>query len=179
MTVWRAAMHSPQVSVQLRIEGVQSGAQYYGPLVKRYALRMLRVLKLEAAELSLLVCDDRVMRRINRTYRGIDKPTDVLAFALREGMPMAGSIDALGDIVIAWPTARRQARATGWSSEREVCLLVAHGLLHLLGFDHATRPTERRMMARAHLLMAAALPPSAKVDKPVSRSRRPVRSKRK
>jgi probable rRNA maturation factor len=138
---------------------------------------MLRVLKLEAAELSLLVCDDRVMRRINRSYRGIDRPTDVLAFALREGMPMAGAIDALGDIVIAWPTARRQARSSGWSSEREVCLLVAHGLLHLLGFDHATRPTERRMMARAHLLMAAALPPSAKVDKAVRGVRKAARLK--
>jgi probable rRNA maturation factor len=172
-------MHSPRVSVQLRIEGARSGAQYYAPLVKRYALRMLRVLKLQAAELSLLVCDDRVMRRINRTYRGIDKPTDVLAFALREGMPMAGQGDALGDIVIAWPTARRQARASGWSSEREVCLLVAHGLLHLLGFDHATRPTERRMMARAHMLMAAALPPSTKVDNASQRTRKPLRKKRK
>ena len=104
--------------------------------------------------------------RIDKAYRGIDRPTDVLAFALREGMPMAGEVDALGDIVVAWPTARRQARAHGWSPEREVCLLVAHGLLHLLGFDHATRPTERRMMARAHMLMAAALPPSAMVDKP-------------
>src|ERR1700712_1092112 len=170
-------MHPPQVSVQLRIEGAPSGARVYGPLIKRYALRMLRVLKLEAAELSLLVCDDRVMRRINRTYRGIDKATDVLAFALREGMPMArakelGEIDALGDIVIAWPTARRQAKTSGWSSEREICLLVAHGLLHLLGFDHADRPTERRMMARAHMLMAAALQPSAKVDKAVGGQRR-------
>jgi len=166
-------MHPPPVSVQLSIEGAARGAGVYGPLVKAYALRMLRVLKLEAAELSLLVCDDRVMRRINRTYRGFDKPTDVLAFALREGMPMAraGEIDALGDIVIAWPTARRQAKAHGWSSEREICLLVAHGLLHLLGFDHADRPTERRMMARAHMLMAAALQPSAKVDKAVGRVR--------
>jgi probable rRNA maturation factor len=165
-------MHSPLVSVQLRIEGAPIGAKYYGPLVKRYATRMLRALKLEAAELSVLVCDDRVMRRLNKTYRGIDRSTDVLAFALREGMAMAGTVDALGDIVIAWPTARRQARANGISSEREVCLLVAHGLLHLLGFDHATRTTERRMMARAHLLMATALPRSAKVDKPSTKRRR-------
>jgi len=153
------------VSVQLRREGAQSAALDYGALIKRYAQRMLRALHLESAELSLVVCDDRVMRRINRAYRGIDKPTDVLAFALREGMPMVGADDALGDIVIAWPTTRRQAQAHGWSAERETCLLVAHGLLHLLGFDHADRPAERRMMARAHMLMAAALPPSAKVDK--------------
>ena len=172
-------MHCPQVSVQLRIEGAPSGARRYGPLVKRYALRMLRALKLEAAELSLLVCDDRVMRRINRTYRGYDKSTDVLAFALREGMPMAqaSQIDALGDIVVAWPTAQRQAKRHAWSSEREICLLVAHGLLHLLGFDHADRTTERRMMARAHMLMAVALQPSAKVDNARARRRR-ARSKK-
>lgn len=173
MTGLHATMHSSPVSVQLRIEGAQTEARYYGPLVKRYAVRMLRALKLQAAELSLLVCDDRVMRRINKQFRGIDRPTDVLAFALREGMPMAGAgADALGDIVVAWPTALRQARAHGVSGDREVCLLVAHGLLHLLGFDHATRPTERRMMARAHMLMAAALNPSAKVDKPSAAARK-------
>ena len=163
--------------VHLRIEGARRGAERYGPLVRRYAQRMLRALTLEAAELSLLVCDDRVMRRINREHRAIDKPTDVLAFAMGEGMPMV-NISAhapLGDIVIAWPTAQRQAREHGWSAEREVCLLTAHGLLHLLGFDHATRKTERRMMARTHLLMSAALPPASAVDKVRQRPRKRVR----
>ena len=161
--------------VHLRIEGARRGAEQYGPLVRRYAQRMLRALTLEAAELSLLVCDDRVMRRINREHRGIDRPTDVLAFAMGEGMPMASMLVTLGDIVVAWPTARRQAREHGWSAEREVCLLTAHGLLHLLGFDHATRKTERRMMARTHLLMSAALPPAPSVDnlRQVARSKRP------
>jgi probable rRNA maturation factor len=151
--------------VHLRIEGAGRGAEHYGPLVRRYAKRMLRALTLEAAELSLLVCDDRVMRRINREHRAIDRPTDVLAFAMAEGMPMVSVHAPLGDIVVAWPTAQRQAREHGWSAEREVCLLTAHGLLHLLGFDHATRKTERRMMARTHLLMCAALPPTSSVDK--------------
>ena len=165
------------MSVYLRIEGAKQGAQRFGPLVRRYATRMLRALELEAADLSLVVCDDRVMRRINREHRAIDRTTDVLAFAMNEGMPMPNVVQALGDIVIAWPTARRQAREHGWSVEREVCLLVGHGLLHLLGFDHASRTTERRMMARTHLLMATALPRSERktrktmVEKPVVHAR--------
>jgi probable rRNA maturation factor len=157
----RAAM-----TVQLRIEGKGNGLTAPARLLRGYALRMLRALELDGAELSLLVCDDLVMRRINREHRRIDKPTDVLAFAMREGPAMISVADPLGDIVIAWPTARRQAREHGWSAEREVCLLLAHGLLHLLGFDHVTRTEERRMMARAHLLMAAALNLRPKVDKP-------------
>jgi probable rRNA maturation factor len=119
------------------------------------------------------------MRRINREHRAIDRPTDVLAFAMNEGMPMKSMVHALGDIVIAWPTARRQALEHGWSVEREICLLVAHGLLHLLGFDHATKPTERRMMARTHLLMATALSRRSQVEKPESRAlSRPARSQK-
>jgi len=163
------------MSVQLRIEGARRGAVYYGPLVRRYAQRMLRALTLQAADLSLLVCDDRVMHRLNLEHRGIDRPTDVLAFAMSEGMPMISARAPLGDIVIAWPTAERQAREHGWSAEREVCLLVAHGLLHLLGFDHATRKTERRMMARTHLLMSTALPRMSAVDKLRRSARRRVR----
>jgi len=158
------------MSVYLRLEGAGKGADALGPLVRRYAQRMLRALQLSHCDLSLVVCDDRVMRRINREHRSIDRPTDVLAFAMREGMPMKSAIDSLGDIVIAWPTVRRQARAHGWTSELEACLLLAHGLLHLLGFDHADRTSERRMMARTHLLMAAALPRKRSVDKTKTRA---------
>jgi probable rRNA maturation factor len=160
--------------VHVRAEGASRDLAPLARLTRRYALRMLRALTLDDAELSLLVCDDRVMRRINREYRKIDRTTDVLAFAMREGRPMVSVTDALGDIVIAWPTARKQARSHGWSGEREVCLLLAHGMLHLLGFDHVTRVEERRMMARAHLLMAAALRPDRRVDKPArARPERP------
>jgi probable rRNA maturation factor len=143
--------------VRLRVEGAVPEADTASTLMRRYGIRMLRALTLDEAELSLLVCDDRVMRRLNRKHRRIDRSTDVLAFAMDEGHPMVSVQRSLGDIVISWPTARRQARAHGWSAERELCLLLAHGMLHLLGFDHATRVAERRMMARAHMLMAAAL----------------------
>jgi probable rRNA maturation factor len=151
--------------VRLQIQGRSAGVQAAAALTRRFAKRMLSALALQDAELSLLLCDDRVMRRLNREHRDIDRPTDVLAFAMREGPVVISTQDMLGDVVISWPTTQRQARAHGESSERELCLLLAHGLLHLLGFDHATRRDERRMMARAHMLMAAALGGKRRVDK--------------
>lgn len=76
------------------------------------------------------------MRTLNRTYRGIDRPTDVLSFSMREGAFPRIQPDVLGDIVIAVPVALRQASAAGHDLHREVDLLLIHGLLHLLGYDH-------------------------------------------
>ncbi len=144
--------------VLVRYEGARdSEARAQCVRVARRARYMLRALHRDNAELSLLLCDDAVMRRLNREHRNQDKPTDVLSFALHEGQAVAGSELALGDVVIALPTARRQAKAHGWPEELEICLLLAHGVLHLLGYDHRSRAEERRMMARAHLLMAAGL----------------------
>jgi probable rRNA maturation factor len=161
-----------RMSVFVRIEGNLRGAEATLALLDRYAVGMLRALKLEAAELSLVLCDDRSMRKLNREHRGLDRPTDVLAFAMREGTQMIApqAQDLLGDIVISWQTARRQAKEHGCTVEREICLLLAHGLLHLLGFDHITRKQERRMMARTDLLMAAGLASSRVVDKPRRRT---------
>jgi probable rRNA maturation factor len=151
--------------VRLRIEGLSAGVEHASVLTRRFAKRMLSALQLQDAELSLLLCDDRVMRRLNREHRRIDRPTDVLAFAMREGPAIVSMQDSLGDVVISWPTTKRQARSNGQTPERELCLLLAHGLLHLLGFDHANKVDERRMMARAHMLMAAALKRNSRVDK--------------
>lgn len=155
------------MSVRIRVEGRSAAAEAGRNLVRRYALRMLRALGLEASELSILLCDDSVMRRLNREYRNIDRPTDVLAFAMREGPESFVSAldDLLGDVAISWPTAKRQARAHGWAPEQEVCMLLAHGLLHVLGFDHVTRAEDRRMRARTDLLMMAALRDRRFVDK--------------
>lgn len=118
---------------------------------------MLRALALDDAELSIMLCDDVVMRALNRRYRGYDRTTDVLAFALGEGrrMPVPGPL-ALGDIVISLPTAARNARIAHKPALAEISLLLAHGLLHLLGCDHRTATEDRRMRARTDLLLAAA-----------------------
>jgi probable rRNA maturation factor len=164
--------------VRIRAEGRSRAAQTGKRLVQRYAASMLRALRLESQELSILLCDDAVMRKLNRDYRKIDRPTDVLAFAMREEVASAQFVtsrgDLLGDVAISWPTATRQARERGWAPEREVCMLLAHGLLHVLGFDHATRGEDRRMRARTDLLMMAALGTSRAVDKSGGRRASPT-----
>lgn len=117
---------------------------------------MLASLGLHEAELSLLLCDDETIHALNRDYRHKDKPTDVLAFALREGPHAEHAGDALGDVVISIDTARRQADEHGRALITEVHFLLAHGLLHLLGFDHRNRTEERRMSARTDILRSAA-----------------------
>jgi probable rRNA maturation factor len=120
---------------------------------------MLRALELEDSELSILLCDDETIRELNRRYRAQDKPTDVLAFAMREGQPMElsdeGTESMLGDVVISLPTATRQARERGRPIVQEVTFLLAHGLLHLIGYDHLSRDEERRMSAMTDVLLAA------------------------
>lgn len=125
--------------------------------VRRRAERMLAALGIPDAELSVLLCDDSVLRRLNRQYRGEDRPTDVLAFAMREGEGGALGERVLGDVVISVETARRQARRGRRTISDEVTTLLAHGLLHLLGFDHRTEAEDRRMRARTDALRAAAV----------------------
>lgn len=90
-------------------------------------------------ELTLVFTDDDEIHTLNREHLGVDKPTDVLSFPLMEsgdaGIP---DIPHLGDIVISLDTASRQAAAAGHNLETEVAILAAHGLTHLLGFDHPT-----------------------------------------
>lgn len=124
--------------------------------VRRRAEAMLHALGISDAELSVLLCDDARIRELNRVYRARDRPTDVLAFAMREGQALPSPVAVLGDVVISVPTARTQAAAHGRKPLQEVTLLLAHGLLHLLGFDHRTAAEERRMRARTDLLIAAA-----------------------
>ena len=117
---------------------------------------MLRALSLSEAELSVMLCDDATIHALNRAHRRKNKPTDVLAFALREGKVLAGAEGLLGDVVISLDTARKQASDRGHPLWTEVTLLLAHGLLHLVGYDHRSDDEERRMNARADMLIAAA-----------------------
>ena len=134
------------------------------------ARRMLASLGLRDVELSVSLVDDATMRRLNRRYRGMDRPTDVLSFALREGEPgPASSPELLGDVVLAVATARRQAAARGVSLLCELTTLLAHGLLHLLGQDHATTAGERRMNALAAELVE--LVTSSATKRPLGRAR--------
>lgn len=130
---------------------------------------MLRALGLADHELSVLLCDDATIHVLNRDYRKKDKPTDVLAFAMREGpyAELAGTL--LGDVIVSLETAGRQAREKGLPLDREITMLLAHGLLHLCGYDHATRTEERRMSARTDALISAAIRPEIARDRPKTR----------
>ncbi|MEO8056287.1 MAG: rRNA maturation RNase YbeY [Acidobacteriota bacterium] len=88
--------------------------------------------------LSVLLCGDRRMRTLNKTWRRKDRSTDVLSFPSLEESSSSRSSSFLGDLVIDVPYATRQARRRGHAVSREIQILLAHGLLHLLGYDHET-----------------------------------------
>ncbi|GFN22511.1 rRNA maturation RNase YbeY [Thermanaeromonas sp. C210] len=108
----------------------------------------------EGAEVSVTLVDDAEIRRLNRMYRGVDAPTDVLSFPLQDEEEVEPPIKGeegellLGDILISLETAARQAAAYGHSLEREVGFLALHGFLHLLGYDHDTPEREEIMFRR-------------------------------
>lgn len=102
--------------------------------------RLVATLAPEAESLGIRFAGDREVRRLNRTYRSKDRPTDVLSFPGEDGH--------LGDILISVPVARRQAAAAGHAVERELQVLLLHGLLHCLGHDHETDGGEMERLER-------------------------------
>jgi probable rRNA maturation factor len=99
------------------------------------------------AELTIAITGDEEIRALNRQYRGIDRPTDVLSFGDDQIEASADQVFYLGDVVISYPSAEAQAQAAGHSPADELVLLVIHGVLHLLGHDHAERGEKRTMWA--------------------------------
>jgi probable rRNA maturation factor len=98
------------------------------------------------SEMSIIVTSDERLRELNRSYRGIDTPTDVLSFPAGEIDPETGNV-YLGDIIISLQRANHQALNTGHSVEAELQLLVIHGTLHLIGFDHLQANEKDKMWA--------------------------------
>lgn len=102
-----------------------------------------------AAWLSVQVVDDASIRVLNRDYRGLDRPTDVLSFPMEEGTQIAAIPDGfLGDIVISLDKALAQAAEYGHSPLRELSFLTVHGVLHLLGWDHMEPEAAAKMYKR-------------------------------
>lgn len=119
-------------------------------VMRRRAEKMLEHLALRGVELSVALVDDPTIHELNRDYRRKDKPTDVLAF------PQSPESGLLGDVILSIETARRQAKRHRRPLLGELTMLLAHGLLHLLGYDHQTDAEEREMTARTRELEAAA-----------------------
>ncbi|WP_079653428.1 rRNA maturation RNase YbeY [Thermocrinis minervae] len=110
--------------------------------LKETLIKFLRMLDLEGVEVSVFLCSDETIRELNRIYRNKDKPTDVLSFELNENV---GKFTLLGEIVISLDTAKRQAQELKHSLEEELKRLLAHGLVHLLGYDHEKGGEEAKL----------------------------------
>jgi probable rRNA maturation factor len=116
-------------------------------------------------EVSLVFTDSDTVQRLNRDYRGIDEPTDVLAFYMcpqKEAAPFFAlppdGVTRLGEVIISYPQAVEQARQQAHSPERELALLIIHGILHLLGYDHEESKEEKKMRKRETELLEKCLP---------------------
>lgn len=110
----------------------------------------------DAAEMSVLICDGPVIHELNREYRDVDAPTDVLSFALNEGEDdVPEEENELGDIVINLDRAVEQAAEYGHSKEREMAYLAVHGFLHILGYDHYDPEEKKEMRAAEEAILSA------------------------
>jgi len=140
----RACHPPPEVEVvdrqrAVRISPIRVGA---------FAEFALERLKLYGAQITIVLVGERAMRALNKRWRALDRPTDVLAFSQREGAGGDLHPAVLGDIVICVPIARRQAREAGHCLVAELDRLAVHGLLHLAGYEHEEDPVAGRAMRR-------------------------------
>jgi probable rRNA maturation factor len=145
-------------------------------LLRTWGDAMLESLGRAEAELSVLLTNDKTIQRLNLEYRHKDRPTDVLSFHFENDAASAHLDDGwlLGDVVISLDTALRQAKGRKRPLEAEVRWLLAHGVLHLCGYDHATPDDKRSMVAVTRRLVRAA----ERALAPVAGERRPPKRRR-
>ena len=119
---------------------------YYQKFVKPVFYKTIELLaKSETLECSLILLDDEQIRSINHTYRNKDMTTDVISFVASEGDNIGSDENYIGDIFINMDAVKREAEAYSHSRKREFCFLLAHGLLHCLGYDHQSKKEEEIM----------------------------------
>jgi probable rRNA maturation factor len=134
---------------------VQTSPRFAGEADKELLRRVTtEVLRREGVEdevaLSVVITDDEAVRELNRQFRDVDAPTDVLAFGSGEESDFVTALGEpayLGDVVISYPRAVVQAEEYGHSINRELALLAVHGVLHLLGYDHVNEAERVEMWA--------------------------------
>ena len=129
----------------------QQKAKIPTPLISRKTEQILNALGCNAHEISILILDDEGIEQLNKTYRGICKPTNVLAFPMQEGEFSDITPGLLGDVVISMETAEKEAISANISLEERTSQLLIHGILHLLGFDHETGETDADVMEKKSL----------------------------
>lgn len=114
-------------------------------IIKKVLKFGLKKLKINKVEFNVIIVDNDYIRKLNKDYRGINKETDVISFALEDDKTFNLKERILGDIYISYPKALKQAEEYQHSLRRELCFLAVHGLLHLLGYDHIEKKDEEIM----------------------------------
>lgn len=127
--------------------------------IRKWAVATLRAEGLtQVPDMAVVVTDNDSIQALNRDFRGMDEPTDVLAFGEEKPGPFVlapGEPMYLGDVVISLERAEAQAQERDVAVEDELRLLLVHGILHLLGYDHATEDDHRQMWARQDAILQA------------------------
>jgi len=118
----------------------------HADFLKTRAQYTIQILKIDTKNVTVKLSTDAEMRTFNKTYRGIDQTTDVLSFSLDFKEPQSDE-EYLGDIVISYPRAKKQAKEHHQALEDELTFLLIHGLLHLMGHDHEDLEDERKMFS--------------------------------
>jgi probable rRNA maturation factor len=149
--------------------GIRVEEEFRGMMDGGWVKKIVRqVLKAEGVappyEVSLVFTDSETVQQLNRDYRGVDEPTDVLAFYMLPqkeadssfALPPDG-VTRLGEVIISYPQAVEQAKKQGHSPERELALLIIHGVLHLLGYDHEEPGEEAKMREKEKELLEQCL----------------------
>jgi probable rRNA maturation factor len=155
----------PEEEIEVSVE-----EKFRGVVDRGWVKKIVRqVLKAEGVvppyEVSLVFTDSETVKQLNRDYRGVDEPTDVLAFCMLPqkeadssfALPPDG-VTRLGEVIISYPQAVAQAKEQGHATERELALLIIHGILHLLGYDHEEPEEESKMRERERELLEKCLP---------------------
>jgi probable rRNA maturation factor len=134
--------------MEIQVSDQQSEIVMEPAKIEEEARRILSALASPESELSVVLVDDEQMSSLNQQYRRRQGPTNVLAFAMREGDFGEISPQLLGDVVISLPTAQREAEEAGISLDAIISRLLVHGILHLVGFDHEQGEDSARAMEK-------------------------------
>lgn len=122
--------------------------------IKKIVNKILKYLKVKG-KVSLVFCNDQFIKKLNKKYRGINKSTDVLSFAFRETFyPLSIEQSFLGEVIISTQTARKQANKFKHGFDKELAVLLIHGVLHLLGYNHLEIKDTIKMQKKEEELLA-------------------------
>ena len=115
-------------------------------ILNNYVKYLVKKLKLDKCEFNIIIVDNEKIHKINKEYRNVDRPTDVISFAMEDNMDIKyEDFRLLGDIYISIDKCYEQAKEYEHSRVREICFLATHGILHLLGYDHMEEEEEKEM----------------------------------